>query len=259
MEISFDGVSYKDIIKNISFSIDCNKINTIIGPTGSGKSILLQLICQLKAPTKGKIIMSDSFKIGYVNQNVREQFFCETVEKELMQNIDSLNYSKEKKQKKIMDSLKMVNLNTSLLKKDPLKLSHSEMRKLSLAKALLLNPNILILDDFSSCLDYSSKKEFIKLLKLLKRRYNKTIIITTQDIEFVHQVSDKVIAINDGKIIAIGDKFSVYKKYELLRINHIPVPRIIEFEKLVFDIKNIKLGYRDDLNDLVKDILRNVK
>lgn len=259
MEIELDNVSFNDQLKNISFKIENKKINAIIGPTGSGKSLILQLICQLKAPTSGKVIISDSFKIGYVNQNVKEQFFCENVEKELELSIENKSYTLEKKQKKISDSLKMVGLETSILKKDPLKLSHSEMRKLSLAKALIINPNILILDDLTSSFDYNSKFEFVKLLKLLKRRYGKTIILATQDIEFVHQVCDKIIVINDGKKILEGDKYSIYKKYDLLKLNQIPIPNIIEFEKLVYDTKKIKLGYRDDINDLVKDILRNIR
>jgi energy-coupling factor transporter ATP-binding protein EcfA2 len=259
MEIELKNVSYKEQLKNVNFKIEMQKINTIIGPTGSGKSIILQLICQLKAPTEGKVILSDSFKIGYVNQNVKEQFFCETVEKELEQSIENKNLSSEKKNKKVKDSLKMVNLDSSILNKDPLKLSHSEMRKLSLAKALIINPTVLVLDDLTSSFDYNSKFEFMKLLKLLKRRYGKTIIIATQDIEFVHQVSDKIIALSDGKIIAEGDKYSIYKKYDLLKLNHIPIPNIIEFEKMVYDMKKVKLGFRDEINDLVKDILRNAR
>ena len=259
MEIEFNNVSYKEQLKNVSFKIDTQKINSIIGPTGSGKSIILQMICQLKAPDSGKVILGDSFKIGYVNQNAKEQFFCETVEKELEQSIENRNLTSDKKKKKVYDSLKMVNLESSIINKDPLKLSHSEMRKLSLAKALIVNPNVLVLDDLTSSFDYNSKFEFIKLLKLLKRRYGKTIIIATQDIEFAHQVSDKIIALSDGKVIAEGDKYSIYKKYDLLKLNHIPIPNIIEFEKMVYDLKKIKLGYRDEINDLVKDILRNVK
>lgn len=258
MEIEFKDVYYKDILKNINFSINLKKINTIIGPVGSGKTTILQLFCQLKAPTSGKIVMYESYNVGYVNQNVEEQFFCETVEKELEQCLDLRKYSSEKKEKRILDALKMVNLDKSFLKKDPLKLSHSEMKKLSIAKALIINPSILVLDDPTSSLDYNSKKNLIKLLKMIKRRYNKTIIIATQDMEFSHLVSDKVIAINEGKIVAVGDKYTIYKNMNLLRKNRISIPKIIELEYYMYESKKIKLSFRDDVNDLVKDILRNI-
>lgn len=258
MEIEFKDVCYKDILKNINFSIDLKKINTIIGTNGSGKSTILQLLCQFKAPTNGKVIMYETYNVGFVNQNVEEQFFCETVEKELEHSLDLKKYNSEKKKKRILDALKMVNLNPNFLKKDPLKLSHSEMKKLAIAKALIINPNILVLDDPTSSLDYISKLNLIKLLKMIKRKYNKTIIIATQDIEFAHLISDKVIVINDGKIIVVGDKYTIYRNMSLLKKNCIPIPKIIELEYYAFESKKIKLAYRDEINDLVKDILRNI-
>lgn len=259
MEIEFKDVSYEDILKNLNFSIELKKINTIIGSIGSGKTTILQLLCQLKAPTKGKIIMHESYNVGYVNQNVEEQFFCETVEKELEYSLNLKKYTTEKKHKRVLDALKMVDLDEIFLKKDPLRLSHSEMKKLSIAKALIINPNILILDDPTSSLDYTSKKSLIKLLKMIKRKYNKTIVIATQDAEFAHLISDKIIAINEGRIIVIGDKYSIYKNMNLLKKNHISVPKIIELEHYIFESKKIRLAYRDEVNDLVKDILRSIR
>ena len=62
---------------------------------------------------------------------------------------------------------------------------------------------------------------------------------------------------NKGNIIIEGDKYTVFKEQKLLKDNGILVPKIIEFENYVLDNKKIKLGYRDDINDLIKDILRN--
>ena len=63
---------------------------------------------------------------------------------------------------------------------------------------------------------------------------------------------------NNGKIILSGNKFDVFKNVDMLRANDISIPKIIKFENDVLKKKNIKLGYRDEINDLVKDILRNI-
>lgn len=259
MGVRFSKVKYKDILKDISFEISMGKINTIVGCTGSGKSILIQMLCMLKSPSKGKIIVDDTYRIGLVNQQVEEQFFCETVEEELKSNLESFNYKEERIDKKINDALKMVGLNKDILKRDPLKLSSSEMRKLSLAKALSVNPQILILDEPCIGLNIIESNNIIKIIRTLKRRYSKTIIIATNDIEFAHIVSDNIIGLSNGKVICTGDKYNFFKETALLRKNNIALPKIIEFENMVLNSKNIKLGYRDDINDLIKDILRKIK
>lgn len=259
MAIKFKDVEYKDIINKVSFEIKKGKVNSIVGCNGSGKSLLIQMLCMLKSPTKGKVVFDDTYKIGLVSQQVEEQLFCETVEDELRNNLESFDYNEEKLNKKIRDSLKMVGLTDSILSRDPLKISGSEMRKISLAKALSINPQILILDEPCVGLDTSEKEKIIKLINLLKRRYSKTIILITNDTEFVHLVSDNIIGISKGKVLLMGNKYSFFKEVDLLKKNKIAVPKIIEFEDIVLKRKNIKLGYRDEINDLIKDILRNVK
>lgn len=259
MAIKFKDVYYKDVINKVSFDIKMEKINSIVGCNGSGKSTLIQLLCMLKSPTKGKVLFDNTYKIGLVSQQVEEQLFCETVEDELKSNLESFNYTKEKLDKKIKDALKMVELDLDILKRDPLKISSSEMRKLSLAKALSINPQILILDEPCIGLDMKEKETVIRILQKLKRRYSKTIIIVTNDIELVHLVSDNIIGISNGKVLRIGNKYSFFKEVDLLKKNKIAVPKIIEFEDNVLRKKKIKLGYRDDINDLIKDILRNAK
>lgn len=259
MAIKFKDVCYKDVINKVSFDIKMEKINSIVGCNGSGKTTLIQLLCMLKSPTKGKILFDNTYKIGLVSQQVEEQLFCETVEDELKSNLESFNYTKEKLDKKVKDALKMVELDLDILKRDPLKISSSEMRKISLAKALSINPQILVLDEPCIGLDMKEKETIIRILQKLKRRYSKTVIIVTNDIEFVHLVSDNIIGISNGKVLRTGNKYSFFKEVDLLKKNKIAVPKIIEFEETVLKKKNIKLGYRDDINDLIKDILRNAK
>ena len=153
----------------------------------------------------------------------------------------------------------MVGLDQSYLNKNPFKLSNGEKRKLALAEVLILNPKVILLDEPTIGLDSKSKNDILKLLRLLKNRYNKTIIIATHDIEFIHKIVDYIYVLDNKEIVMEGDKYSIFKQEKKLNKIGIRVPYTISFSNKVLESKKIKIGYRDDINDLIKDIYRYVK
>ena len=118
----------------------------------------------------------------------------------------------------------------------------------------LLNPQIIILDSPNIYLDLKNINNFLKIIRTIKRRYNKTIIIFSQDSNFVHGIADYLFIIDNNNIIAEGNKYIIFNNEELLKNNKIKIPNIIEFEKLILKSKNINLKRRDNINDLIKDI-----
>lgn len=282
MEIKFNNVDFsykkinyieKEVLKDIDIEFIKGKINGIIGKSGSGKTTLVELINNLLTPTNGFITVDNfiiknkekidveklRFNIGLVFQNPEEQFFNPTVKDELMITLKLFNYKLDQINKRIEDSLKMVDLDDKYLNMNPMKLSRGEMRKVALAQALLINPKVLILDEPTIGLDDKSKNELIKLIRMLKNRYNKTIIVVTHDINFLHKIVDYVFVLNDKKIVLHGTKYDVFKNESELKKCGIKSPKIIQFENKVLKKKNIKIGYRDDINDLIKDIYRYAK
>ena len=117
--------------------------------------------------------------------------------------------------------------------------------------------NVLVLDSFTEGLDDINQDRIIKLIRILKNRYNKKIIIASNDLEFIHKIADKVYVLYEGIVIMSGSKYDIFKQEKLLKKYGLLVPNIIKFENLVLSKKNIRLGYRDDINDLIKDIYRN--
>lgn len=268
MEIKIEGLYFKYpeqdyILQDINLVIKANIITGIIGPNGSGKTTLVDLIDGLLKPSKGTIKYNDLDKfnnkdMGYIFQNPKNQFFSKTVEEELKLGALINNYKTDIIEKRILDVLKIVKLDKSILNKNPLTLSNSESKKVSLASILMYNPKLIILDEPTLNLDDKSKNEFIKLIKMLKNRYNKTIIIISHDIDLLHKIVDNVVLLNEGKIVLEGNKYDVFKDSKTLKKYGLLPPKVIMFSNKVLNKKGIKLGYRDEINDLIKDIYRNV-
>ncbi|MCI8545034.1 MAG: ATP-binding cassette domain-containing protein [Bacilli bacterium] len=281
MEIKYDSVYYsknentsleKLILEDINLELKEGKINGIIGKCGSGKTTFLELMNVLLLPTLGSIQIGNyqmeknckikdvnnlRVELGYVFGNPKHQFFLPTVREEIAFGMKQFSYKLDKIDSRISDSLKMVGLDDSYLERDPIKLSNGEMRKVAIASVLAFNPNILIFDEPTLGLDSISEKSFLKMLKLLKNKYHKTIVIVTHDVNMIHKIADYLFVFYEGKKVLEGTKYEVFES-ELLEQYEVVRPMIMEFSYQVLKKKGIKLGYRDDVNDLIKDIYRHV-
>lgn len=266
--VELKELSYKNILKNISYKFESSKITSIIGPSGSGKTLLFNIITNLVKDYDGSILINnkdvrklskeDYRKIGYLFQYPSDQLFQNTVYEEISFGLKHYHYKEIKQEKIIKDSLKIVSLDEEYLTKNPYNLSYGEKTKVALATLLSLNPDIILLDEPTIGLDSKSINNLIKLLNKLKNNYHKTIIIATNDINFLSKISDNVVVINKSEIITSGKKEEILKDIKLLKNNDIAIPKIISFIDLVNNKKNIKLDYTLDMNELIKDIYRNV-
>lgn len=281
MEINYNSVyySYNEntplehiALEDVTLNIKSEKINGIIGNNGSGKTSLLKLLDALLLPTIGtikighyklepkKTIKKSSkfhFMIGFVCQSPKEQFFSKTVKEEIAFAMQQFSYKTDQMDLHIANALKMVGLEESYLDRNPLELSSGEMKKVSIASILVFNPKILIFDEPLAGLDGISKESFIKMLKILKNRYHKTVIVSTNNSNDIHKIADYLFVFKNGNKVAEGTKYEIFEQENIEELGIIR-PLMIEFSYQVLKQKGIRLGYRDDINDLIKDIYRHV-
>lgn len=276
MEIKLENISYynkynKKVLDDITYDFYAGTIYGIIGPSGSGKSYLGKMIAGLLKLEYGEINYNEltingnnqknnikyiKRNVGFVYENNEEYFTSSTVYQELFNVIKEYQYKIDKADDRIQDVLKMVGLDDSYVTRDPFTLSTGEVRKLALAKVLIYNPKVIVLDEPWIGLDSYEQKQLIKLIRMLKKRANKTIIIITNNLEFLIKIVDNIIVLESGSILKSGNKIDVFKDTRFLKKNQIQVPNTILFSDLVLKKKKIKIGYRDQINDLIKDIYR---
>lgn len=262
MEIKISNVSFSYgnniVFDNFSCLVKDGLISAIVGKSGSGKSTLLDLISGLSC-FHGSILFSslNNYKIGYLFQNSFDQVFNSSVYMEMEFGLKMFKCSDI--DLKIREAIKLVGLDESYLPRNPYELSYGECRKVMLASILAYDPDVIVLDNPSVGLDNKSKNELIKLLKSLKKDYNKTIIIVSNDINFLHRFVDYVYLLKDGKICLEGSKYDVFSNEDKMNECGLFVPNVLHFSNIVKVKKNVNIGYRDEINDLIKDVYRYAK
>ncbi len=203
-----------DNIENFNLKINKGEIVGILGESGSGKSTMLRIIAGLEQAYKGSISIADNIVynenkfvepekrgIGMVFQDYA-LFPHMTIAKNIMFGLKKIN--KTDKEKRMMDMLKLVNLEEHK-DKYPHELSGGQQQRVAIARALAPNPSILLLDEPFSNLDANLQEKIRTELKEIIQRANITSIFVTHDKEDAKALADKVIILEDGKIIKSGN------------------------------------------------------
>lgn len=280
MEITFNNVTYKEnvrtplektYLKNFSYTFTSGKVYSIIGDSDSGKEKIGLLINAVNKPLIGTIkigkylnngkyiknINGLRMNVGYLKENPNEFLFNKIVKSELEFGLKYFKYKLNKKNIRISEALKLVGLNEEYLKRRIDSLNISEKKKVSLASILIFNPSVIIIEEPSIFLNYRDNEKLIKLIKLLKDKYNKTIILISKDTNLSYKVSDEIILLNKGSIVYAGNK-SILEDEKVLNNINVDVPEIVKFINISnkFDAN---LTYTSNILDLIKEVYRNAK
>ena len=253
MEIILKDIKLNNL-RNINMEVKCNEISAIIGKNNSNKEELINLICNKEKQIEGTVEYKDCVneKIYHLTENYNGMLFNVNIKEDIKFYLG--NYDKIE----LLDYLKNFNLNEVILKKNYLELSSSEIKKILLIIGFMSQSKILILENPTCKLDNRGIQTLIKKLKQ-KKRENKIILITSYDTNFLLEISDKAFVVDDNRIIKEGKKYDIFSNKTLLKKINLEMPNTLQFVDAVKIIKNVKLSNRDNINDLIKDIYRNVK
>ncbi|WP_061320507.1 ABC transporter ATP-binding protein [Clostridium botulinum] len=195
------------VLKDINLEIEKGNIVTILGPSGSGKSTLLNIIGGIDKADSGEFVLKENIISNLKDQELtlyrREklgfvfQFYNLIPNLTVWENVEvTSNISNNPRD--IKEILKKVRLYDKR-DKFPQELSGGEQQRVSIARAIIKNPELLLCDEPTGALDYTTSKEILKLLEEINKEFNTTILIVTHN-EAIASISDKIVKIRDGGI-----------------------------------------------------------
>ena len=206
-------------VENISFSLQPGEILGIVGESGSGKSTVAKLITRLVDPTEGEIILDgqdithlkgaalkDAYgKMQMVFQNPVGSFDPRrTLGDGIGESLRNKGMSKVERRKKAADLLEQCGLEASYADRYPHQVSGGQCQRAAIARALAVEPKVLICDEATSSLDVTIQKQIMELLEELKDTHGLSFIFICHNLALVQSFCDKVLVLYDGKVVESG-------------------------------------------------------
>ena len=208
-------------VKDVSLTIARGEFVTLLGPSGCGKTTILRSIAGLVQPTGGEINVAgrriDNIPIHKRNIGLVFQNYALFPHKSVFDNIAfGLKYRKVEKSviaQKVTRALEMVRL-PGVEKKLPSEMSGGQQQRIALARAIVIEPDVLLLDEPLSALDANLREEMRTELKIIQREVGITTIFVTHDQEEALAMSDRIVVMNKGLIEQVGSPEEVYRRPE---------------------------------------------
>lgn len=188
-----------EILKGIDLDIERGEVISIIGASGGGKSTFLRCLIGLEDINSGTINTPDKSKMGMVFQSFN-LFPHKTAVQNIMESLIVVDKMDRKKAREIaLNLLEKVGLKD---KADfyPKTLSGGQKQRVAIARALAKNPEVLLFDEPTSALDPEMVKEVQNVISFLRDNSNITMVIVSHEIDFVNQISDRIVVFEKGKI-----------------------------------------------------------
>ncbi len=278
MSIIVENVSYTympgttfavSALDNVSLTIQDGEFVGIIGPTGSGKSTLVQHLNGLLRPTSGRVIVDgidlsakrvDLKKVrrhvGVIFQYPEHQLFEETVYKDIAFGPKNLGVGDDEIERRVYEAIAQVGLGKEVLGRSPFELSGGQMRRVAIAGVLAMKPTTLVLDEPAAGLDPQGRDEILSHIRDLHKQGNLTVILVSHSMEDVARLVSRVIVMDKGRVFFEGTPREVFRKKDDLKRIGLDVPQVVQ---LVQKLKDKGIDIRTDvltIDEAKSEILR---
>ncbi|MFD1066136.1 betaine/proline/choline family ABC transporter ATP-binding protein [Oceanobacillus locisalsi] len=209
----FDGNDTPSV-HNLNLNVERGEFVVFIGPSGCGKTTTMKMINRLIEPTSGEILIDGTNileqdavqlrrSIGYVIQQIGLMPHM-TVGENISLVGSLLKWNKEKQQERAKELISLVNLPEDYLDRYPHELSGGQQQRIGVLRALATNPPLILMDEPFGALDPITRDSLQEEFKKLQKEMNKTIVFVTHDMDEAIKLADKIVIMNQGKIVQVG-------------------------------------------------------
>jgi peptide/nickel transport system ATP-binding protein len=240
----FKPKAYVKAVDDVSFHLFEGETLSIVGESGCGKSTTGRAILRLDEPTDGKVYYSGKNILGLNKKELRklrgdlqvifqDPFASlnprQSVKQILNEAMGIQNVvEKSKRMGRMLELLGYVGLPPEALDRYPHEFSGGQRQRIGIARALAVNPKLIICDEAVSALDVSIQAQILNLLKKLQRQFGLTFLFISHDLSVVRHISDRVMVMYLGKVVEIADKKDLFDSplhpYTKALLSSIPVP-----------------------------------
>ena len=220
------------ILKNINLHINKGEVVSLIGPSGSGKSTILRCIVDLESITSGEILIEgNNLTDKNVDKKIKKEMLLKTgmvfqtfnlfphmsVRNNIVRTLKLVkNMNTEKAESLAKEMLSLVGLSDKI-NNYPNELSGGQKQRVAIARALALQPDIMLFDEPPSALDPELVKEVLDIIRKLKSQ-KITMLIVSHEMNFVHEISDRVIIMEEGEILETGTSKQIFENPSSQRV-----------------------------------------
>jgi energy-coupling factor transport system ATP-binding protein len=245
-------------LRNVTLEIEDGEFVGLIGPTGSGKSTLIQHFNGLLKPNSGKVYVDGvdltlkdtqlrliRQKVGMVFQYPEHQLFGETVLEDVGFGPRNGGLSEQHVIQRVQEALAYVGLDYEAIKdQSPFELSGGQKRRVAIAGVLAMRPSVLILDEPTAGLDPEGREEILDEIKQLHDEGEITVVLVTHSMEDVARFAHRLMVMEEGTIALDGTPLEVFGQAAKLKEMGLGVPEITE---LMYQLKAHGLEVKTDI------------
>ncbi|MFJ6210867.1 ABC transporter ATP-binding protein [Lysinibacillus sp. NPDC092081] len=228
------------VLQQVTFSLQEGECLGVVGQSGSGKSTLGRIILGIENPTSG-IVRFNNVNLYQASSNEKKrvrrdlqavfqnsfnsfnpkQTIAEIIEEPFL-NFE--NFSKSERQRKVEELLNCVELESNIANKYPSQLSGGQQQRVNIARAIAINPKLIVLDEAISSLDMVLQKNILQLLQSLQKQLKLSYIFISHDLHVTRFISDKILVMHKGRLVEEINKEDSFKDPASLELYNAILP-----------------------------------
>ena len=228
-------------LRDVNISVEAGEFVGVIGPTGSGKSTLMQHLNGLLRPTAGRILIDGEdiwakpkeirkfrFKVGLVFQYPEHQLFEETVRRDIAFGPRNMGLDEDEINRRVREAAELVELRESVLDMSPFEISGGQKRRAAIAGVIAMRPQVLILDEPTAGLDPRGRDRILNMVRDYHRHEKNTVLLVSHSMEDIARYAPKVLVMHRAGLYMYDEVDKIFSRAEEMERIGLAVPQITQ-------------------------------